>query len=69
MILILIAGINLFLFYWMGIAKRSAAVSPEGNAETSAKVVASASLVLWIAVIIFGRLIMYNDTLLYALGL
>jgi hypothetical protein len=40
-----------------------------GDAPLSAKVIAGASLVLWFGVIFFGRLIMYNDTLLYALGL
>ncbi len=35
----------------------------------SAKVVAGLSLLLWFAVIMFGRYIMYNDTLLYVLGL
>jgi hypothetical protein len=45
------------------------AVDPNGDAATSAKVVAGVSLVAWFGVIFFGRLIMYNDTLLYALGL
>jgi hypothetical protein len=69
MVLILIAGLNLLLFYVMGIARAADAVAPDGDAPTSAKVVAAVSLVAWFSVIVFGRFIMYNDTLLNALGL
>jgi len=44
-------------------------VEPSGDAARGAKIVAAVSLVTWFGVIFFGRLIMYNDTLLYALGL
>jgi hypothetical protein len=69
MILILIAGLNLLAFYVLGIARIADAVAPDGTAPMPAKVVAAVSLVLWFGVIFFGRFIMYNDTLLYALGL
>jgi len=69
MLLILLAGINVAVFYLTGIAREAAAVDPTGDAAPAAKVVAGASLVFWVGVIVFGRLIMYNDTLLYALGL
>lgn len=69
MLLVLIAGINLLVFYFGGIARRTDAVPPGGDAPAAAKVVAGTSLVVWFGVIFFGRLIMYNDTLLYALGL
>lgn len=69
LLLILIAGINLFAFYFFGIARETDAVSATGDAPRSAKIVAATSLVAWFGVIFFGRLIMYNDTLLYALGL
>ena len=69
MLLVLIAGVNLFVFYFMGIARDLEAVQPSGDAALSAKIVATISLVLWFGVIAFGRLIMYNDTLLYALGM
>ncbi|HEX6993914.1 MAG TPA: hypothetical protein VF339_07180 [Gammaproteobacteria bacterium] len=69
MLLILIAGINVLVFYFAGIARATNAVSPEGDAPRAAKIVAATSLVAWFGVIFFGRLIMYNDTLLYALGL
>jgi hypothetical protein len=68
-VLIVIAGLNLLAFYALGIARRADAVAPDGVAPTSAKVVAVVSIVLWFGVIFFGRFIMYNDTLLYALGL
>ena len=69
MLCVLIAAVNLLLFYALGIAKMANAVGPNGDAPMSAKVVAAVSLVMWFGVIFFGRFIMYNDTLLYALGL
>lgn len=69
MLLVLIAGVNLLLFYVTGIAKAANDTAPNGDAPTGAKVVAAVSLVAWFGVIFFGRFIMYNDTLLYALGL
>ena len=67
--LILIAGANLLVWYATGIAAAANATEPNGDALPAAKAVAAVSFVAWIAVIVFGRLIMYNDTLLYALGL
>ena len=69
MLLVLIAGINLLLFYVTGIEKKVAGLPADGEAPTGAKVVAIVSLIAWFGVIFMGRLIMYNDTLLYALGL
>jgi hypothetical protein len=69
MLLVLIAGINLLIFYFAGIERSLAAVPAEGEAGGSAKAVAAVSLFAWIMVIVMGRFIMYNDTLLYALGL
>jgi hypothetical protein len=69
MLLILIAGLNLVAYYFTGIARAAEAVSAAGDAAPAAKVVALVSLVAWFGVIYFGRMIMYNDTLLYALGL
>jgi hypothetical protein len=69
MLVVLIAGINLLIFYVRGIEHALAGVPADGNAPGSAKAVAAVSLAAWILVIIFGRFIMYNDTLLYALGL
>ena len=69
MLLVLVAGINVLVFYFGGLARAADAVPSDGTAPFGAKVVAGVSLVAWIAVIFFGRMIMYNDTLLYALGL
>ncbi len=69
LVLILLAAINLLVFYVLGIARATDAVTPDGDAPRAAKVIAAASLVIWFSVILFGRMIMYNDTLLYALGL
>jgi hypothetical protein len=69
MVLILIAGINLLVWYKTGIAAKANQTAPDGDVVPAAKAVAIVSLVMWFGVIVFGRLIMYNDTLLYALGL
>lgn len=69
MLVVLIAGINLLIFYVAGIQRTLATVPAEGDASGGAKAVAAVSLTAWIFVIILGRFIMYNDTLLYALGL
>ena len=69
MTLILLAGINVLIFYAAGIAHTANAVAPAGDAPARAKLIAGASLFFWISVIFFGRLIMYNDTLLWSLGL
>ena len=69
MIIVLIAGINLLVFYFTGIQRSLDTVPADGNASAGAKAVAAVSITAWIMVIIMGRFIMYNDTLLYALGL
>ena len=69
MLLVLIAGINLLIFYVRGINRSLENVPAEGDAPGGAKVVAAVSITAWIMVIVMGRFIMYNDTLLYALGL
>jgi hypothetical protein len=69
MILVLIAGLNLLAFYVTGTSRAAVGVAPDDDAPRNAKVVAAVSLFAWFGVIFFGRLIMYNDTLLYALGL
>jgi hypothetical protein len=69
MLLILIAGLNLLAYYVTGIARDAVAVGAAADAAPQAKAVAIVSLVAWFGVIYFGRMIMYNDTLLYAFGL
>ena len=69
MLIVVIAGINLLAFYATGIHRSLETVPADGNASGGAKAVAAVSLFAWIMVIIMGRFIMYNDTLLYALGM
>jgi hypothetical protein len=69
MLLVVIAGVNLVLFYITGIHRTLDTVPADGNASGRAKAVAAVSLFAWVMVIVMGRFIMYNDTLLYALGL
>jgi hypothetical protein len=69
MLIVLIAGINLVIFYFAGVQRSLHGVPADGDASGGAKAVAAVSLTAWIFVIIMGRFIMYNDTLLYALGL
>ncbi len=69
MICIAAAGVNALAFYIFGVAHGAAATAPGGNAKPAAKVIAVLSIILWLGVICFGRLIMYNDTLLLALGI
>jgi hypothetical protein len=69
MVIVGIAGLNLLAFYATGIARALGKLAPDATAPLNAKVVAGVSLVAWFAVILFGRLIMYNEALLYTLGL
>lgn len=69
MLLILIAGINVGVFYLSGLSQRVEALGPGEEAPRSAKVIAATSLVAWLGVIYFGRMLPWQDALLYALGL
>lgn len=66
---LVVAFANLMIFQFSGLERRVYAVPAGADAPGSAKVVALVSLVSWVAVIVFGRLLMYNDALLYSLGL
>lgn len=68
MLVILVAGLNLAAYYFTGIARAAAEVPAGSDAAPAAKVVAVVSLLAWFGVIYFGRMVMYNDTLLYAFG-
>ncbi len=61
MLFMLIAGINILAFYLTGVSRAASALAPGDNAPLSAKVIAAASLFLWLGVIYFGRMIMYVD--------
>jgi hypothetical protein len=69
LIALFIILVNLVVFRVSGLEARVYAVPAGGDAPTSAKVVAGLSLLCWVLVIIFGRLLMYNDTLMLFLGL
>lgn len=66
---LLLAFVNLLLFQFSGLERRVYAVPAGGDAPGIAKLVAVVSLVSWVAVIAFGRLLMYNDALLYTLDM
>ena len=63
MLFMLLAGINVLAFYVTGVSRAVDAVGPGDDAPLSAKVIAAISLLLWIGVIYFGRMIMYQDDL------
>lgn len=69
MLLILLAGLNLLLFYVTGVARRVDDLPDDADAPAVAKIMAGLSLVFWVGVIYFGRMIMYNGTLLYSLDM
>src|SRR5262249_47590954 len=54
---ILLAGANLLAFYLSGMSRAVDALGPEEDAPLMAKLIAAASLFLWLGVIYFGRLI------------
>ena len=57
MAFILVAGLNVGMFYLTGISRRVDAVQGGENVPLSAKVVAATSLFLWIAVMYWGRML------------
>jgi ABC-type anion transport system duplicated permease subunit len=66
---LLLAFVNLVIFQVTGLEKAVYEVPANGDAPTVAKVIAVISIFAWIFTIFFGRLLMYNDTLLLFLGL
>ncbi len=69
LVALLVAGLNLVIFQITGLEKAVYAVPANGDAPGAAKVIAVLSLLAWVCTIFFGRLLMYNDTLLIFLGL
>jgi len=57
MLAILLAGLNVMLFYWTGTFRRIEHLGPGEDAPPFAKFIAASSLFLWFAVIILGRYI------------
>jgi hypothetical protein len=58
---IVLAGVNVGAFYLTGVSRAAHGVGPGGNAPLAARLVAATSLVLWVGVIYFGRMLMYAD--------
>ena len=57
LLFIALAGVNLLAFYRTGMSRVVDALRPGDDAPVLAKVIAGASLFLWLGVIYFGRLI------------
>ena len=57
MLFIALAGVNVGLFYVTGLAKQVDATGAGGDAPAGAKVVGLASIVLWIGVMYWGRML------------
>jgi hypothetical protein len=65
---LVLAFANLMIFQFSGLERAVYATPAGGNAPVAAKGIAAFSMLSWVLVIIFGRLLMYNDTLLLLLG-
>jgi hypothetical protein len=59
MLFIFLAGWNIAMFYLSGIAARVEALEAGDEAPIAAKVIAGASLFLWVGVMFFGRMLPY----------
>ena len=66
---LLLVVVNLMIFQFSGLERAVYATPAGGNAPPAAKAIAAFSMLSWVLIIIFGRLLMYNDTLLLLLGL
>jgi len=69
MLFVLLAIANLVVFRIAGLEKQVYATPAGGDAPAAAKAIAALSLLSWVLTIFFGRLLMYNDTLLLLLGM
>jgi hypothetical protein len=59
---LLLAGLNVLVFFATGVSRAVEVVGPGETAPAAGKVVAASSLALWLAVVYFGRMIMYSDS-------
>ena len=57
LLFIFLAGMNALAFYFTGVSRTVDALGAKDDAPARAKVIAGASLSLWLAVVYFGRLI------------
>jgi uncharacterized membrane protein len=58
--LLVVAGLNVAMFYISGTARRVAASGPGDPVPAPARVLGLTSLLLWTGVIYYGRMIMYT---------
>jgi hypothetical protein len=63
MLFVALAGLNALAFYVTGLSKKLEAMGPSDDAPTGAKVIAATSLVLWVGVMYFGRMLPWSDAL------
>jgi hypothetical protein len=54
---ILLAGLNVLLFYVTGLARRVDTLGPGDDAPAAAKAIAAISLFLWVGVMFWGRML------------
>lgn len=57
MLFIVLAGVNLWVFHLTGTAARVGVLAPDADTPLLAKVIGGTSLLLWVGVIVFGRLL------------
>ena len=69
MLFVALAGLNVVVFYLSPVHRAVEALGPGENAPRAAKVIAAFSLILWIGVVYMGRMIPWEDAILYALGM
>jgi hypothetical protein len=68
MLFVLLAGVNAAAFSVTPLHRAVDRLQPGEMAPMGARAIGAASLALWVGVIYFGRLIPWEDALLYALG-
>ncbi len=68
MLFLALAGANAAYFYLSPVHKAVEALGPEEDAPRAVKVIAASSLSLWIAIIYMGRMIPWEEAILYAIG-
>jgi hypothetical protein len=57
LVFLALAGLNVLVFYCMGLGRKVCDVGPDEDAPTAARVIAGASLFFWFGVIYWGRML------------
>ncbi|HVS12453.1 MAG TPA: hypothetical protein VMV46_00900 [Thermoanaerobaculia bacterium] len=63
MLLVALAGLNVVAFYATGLGRKIAMLGAGADAPRAAKVIAATSLLLWVGVMYFGRMMPWADAL------